>query len=66
MSEDGKGLNLFWRLVWALVAGGLVFVGLSYSGLELGVPVVIGASVGAGVLAGIVGPVVVDLVGGLF
>ena len=63
MSEK---LGIGWRLVWGLVGGGITAVALIAMVPTLAPPVLIGISVAAGIAVAIVGPILLDVLGGLF
>lgn len=63
MSEK---LGIGWRLVWGLVGGGITAVALVAMAPQLTPPVLIGISVAAGIAIAIVGPILLDVLGGLF
>lgn len=61
MADGDSKTSIGWRLLWAVVGAGLTFTVLSVSGLELGLPVVIGITAAVAVGVAIVGPMLLDL-----
>jgi len=66
MADGDSKTSIGWRLFWAVVAAGLTFTVLSVSGLELGLPAMIGITVAVAVGAAIVGPMLLDLLALVF